>query len=204
MDERRDRRRLVAWVAEHVGVDGAVEALEELARRRLLHEQSRARHAVLAGVVVLERRLLGGRVEIGVREHEERALAAELGGEGHEVPRRRGRHQPPVSDEPVKLTRRRRPSATSVAPASSPIPWTTLKTPGGMPASSVRSARSEHESGAHSGGLRTTAHPAASAGAVFQVESMNGAFQGVITATGPAGMRRTRFRVPFELQSRGS
>ena len=70
----------------------------------------------------------------------------------------------PVSDEPVKLTRRRRPSATSVAPASSPIPWTTLKTPGGMPASSVRSARSEHESGAHSGGLRTTAHPAASAG----------------------------------------
>ena len=44
--------------------------------------------------------------------------------------------------------------------------------------------------------------PAASAGAVFQVESMNGAFQGVITAAGPAGMRITRFRVPFDSQTR--
>ena len=31
--------------------------------------------------------------------------------------------------------------------------------------------------------------PAASAGAVFQVESMNGAFHGVITTAGPLGMR---------------
>ena len=46
--------------------------------------------------------------------------------------------------------------------------------------------------------------PAASAGAVFQVESMKGAFQGVITPTGPAGMRVTRFEVPFELQVRSS
>jgi hypothetical protein len=79
-----------------------------------------------------------------------------------------------------------------------------LKTPGGSSASSVKSARSEQESGAHSGGLRTTVQPAASAGAVFQVESMKGAFQGVITPTGPAGMRRTRFAVPFELQRRSS
>ena len=93
----------------------------------------------------------------------------------------------PVSDEPVKLTRRRRGFETSAAPASSPIPWTTLKTPGGISASAVRSASSEHVSGAHSGGLRTTVQPAASAGAVFQVESMKGAFQGVITPTGPAG-----------------
>ena len=47
-------------------------------------------------------------------------------------------------------------------------------------------------------------HPAASAGAVFQVESMNGAFHGVITAAGPAGIRWTRFQVPFERQSRSS
>ena len=46
--------------------------------------------------------------------------------------------------------------------------------------------------------------PAASAGAVFQVESMNGAFHGVITAAGPAGIRCTRFHVPFERQSRSS
>ena len=47
-------------------------------------------------------------------------------------------------------------------------------------------------------------HPAASAGAIFQVESMNGAFHGVITAAGPAGMRWTRFQVPLECQSRSS
>ena len=44
--------------------------------------------------------------------------------------------------------------------------------------------------------------PAASAGAVFQVESMKGAFQGVITAAGPDGMRTTRFRVPLLDQTR--
>ena len=47
-------------------------------------------------------------------------------------------------------------------------------------------------------------HPAASAGAHFHVDSMNGAFQGVITAAGPAGIRWTRFQVPFERQSRSS
>ncbi len=46
--------------------------------------------------------------------------------------------------------------------------------------------------------------PAASAGAVFQVESMNGAFHGVITAAGPDGIRCTRFQVPFERQSRSA
>ncbi len=84
------------------------------------------------------------------------------------------------------------------------MPCTTLKTPGGSPASATRSASSEHESGDHSAGLSTTVQPAASAGAVFQVESMNGAFHGVITATGPAGIRCTRFQVPFERQSRSS
>jgi hypothetical protein len=79
-----------------------------------------------------------------------------------------------------------------------------LKTPGGKPASEKRSARSEQESGDHSAGLRTTVQPAASAGAVFQVESMKGAFHGVITAAGPAGMRCTRFQVPCERQSRSS
>ena len=65
-------------------------------------------------------------------------------------------------------------------------------------------ASSEHDSGDHSAGLSTTVQPAASAGAVFQVDSMNGAFHGVITAAGPAGMRWTRFQVPTECQSRSS
>ena len=92
----------------------------------------------------------------------------------------------------------------SAAPISSPIPWTTLKTPGGKPASATRSQRSEQESGDHSAGLRITVQPAASAGAVFHVESMNGAFHGVITTAGPLGIRTTRLRVPFDSQTRSS
>ena len=94
-----------------------------------------------------------------------------------------------VSGDPVNDTRRTSGWATSAAPASSPSPCTTLNTPAGKPACSARSASREHDSGDHSAGLRTTVHPAASAGAVFQVESMKGAFQGVITAAGPAGIR---------------
>ena len=43
--------------------------------------------------------------------------------------------------------------------------------------------------GLHSAGLCTTVQPAASAGAIFQVDSMNGVFHGVITPTGPIGTR---------------
>ncbi len=80
--------------------------------------------------------------------------------------------------EPVSATRRTSGWATSAAPTSSPMPWTTFSTPGGIPASLARSPSSEHDSGDHSAGLSTAVQPAASAGAVFQVESMNGAFHG--------------------------
>ena len=109
-----------------------------------------------------------------------------------------------VSGEPVNEMRRAPGCRVSAAPISSPIPCTTLKTPGGTPASATRSQRSEHERGDHSAGFRTTVQPAASAGAVFQVESMKGAFQGVITTAGPLGIRTTRFRVPFDSQTRSS
>ena len=59
-------------------------------------------------------------------------------------------------------------------------------------------------SGDHSAGLSTTVLPAASAGAHFQVESMKGAFHGVMTTVGPAGMRRTALWVPLESQRRAS
>ena len=51
------------------------------------------------------------------------------------------------------------------------------------------SASSTAVSGLHSAGLWTTVQPAASAGAIFQVDSMKGVFQGVITPTGPIGTR---------------
>ncbi len=109
-----------------------------------------------------------------------------------------------VSGEPVKLMRVSRGSCTSAAPTSSPMPCTTLNTPAGMPAAWARSASRLHDSGLHSAGLSTTVLPAASAGAHFQVLSMNGAFHGVITAVGPAGMRMTRLAVPFDDHTRSS
>jgi hypothetical protein len=45
-------------------------------------------------------------------------------------------------------------------------------------------------SGAHSGGFSTAVQPAASAGPTFQVESMKGAFQGVMSAATPEGSWR--------------
>ena len=51
------------------------------------------------------------------------------------------------------------------------------------------SARRTAESGLHSAGLWTIVHPAASAGAIFQVDSMNGVFHGVMIPTGPIGWR---------------
>ncbi len=96
-----------------------------------------------------------------------------------------------VSTEPVKEIRARPGCATSAAPASSPIPWTTFRTPGGRPASRAISPRSDAVSGDHSAGLRTAVQPAASAGPTFQVSSMSGAFQGEMSAATPDGSRRT-------------
>ena len=104
----------------------------------------------------------------------------------------------------MKLIRFTRWSPTSGGPTSSPIPCTRLNTPGGSPASTVRSASSEHDRGDHSAGLRMTVLPAARAGASFHVDSMNGAFHGVITTAGPAGIRSTVLRVPFDDQTRSS
>jgi hypothetical protein len=84
------------------------------------------------------------------------------------------------------------------------MPCTTLNTPAGMPASWHRSANRLQLSGLHSAGFRMTVLPAAKAGAHFHVLSMNGAFHGVMTTVGPAGMRMTRFAVPFDDHSRSS
>ena len=99
-----------------------------------------------------------------------------------------------VGTEPVNEMRASRGSLTSAAPVFAPVPCTILNTPGGRPAASAQSARSELVSGAHSGGLTTTVFPAASAGPSFQVPSISGAFHGVMIATTPAGSWRTMWR----------
>lgn len=69
---------------------------------------------------------------------------------------------------------------------------TRFRTPGGRPAFSAISASRRADSGEASAGLLTTVQPAASAVAVFHVESMKAVFQGVMTPP-----RRNRSRYPF-------
>ena len=89
MDQRRDRRRVVARVAEHVLVGEAVEELEERVRDRLLDEEARPGEADLAGVVVLPGGLARSGLEVGVREDEQRPLPTQLAGERNDVSRGR-------------------------------------------------------------------------------------------------------------------
>ena len=69
-------------------------------------------------------------------------------------------------------------------PASAP-PTTTFSTPAGTPASCATRANARLENGACSGGLSTTALPAATAGATFSARDMIGPFHGTIAATTP-------------------
>ena len=80
----------------------------------------------------------------------------------------------PVRVEPVKATMSTPGCATRWAPVVGPSPGTMLRTPGGIPVSAASSARRIALSGVAGSGFSTTAQPAASAGASFQVASMNG------------------------------
>ena len=74
------------------------------------------------------------------------------------------------------------------------MPWTVLSTPSGRPACFASFDRRSAVTGDHSAGLCTTVQPAARAGAIFQVDSMNGVFHGVMTPTGPIGTRVEMFQ----------
>ena len=67
--------------------------------------------------------------------------------------------------------------ATSAAPTVSPVPWTTLNTPGGIPASSASSATRTAVIGVCSAGLRTTLLPAQSANVAIAAAAV-GPFHG--------------------------
>ena len=85
MNQRRDRGAGLAAVACRVLVGIGEHALKERVAHRLLHQQARACQADLPRVVVLAGGLAGGGIEVGVGEHDEGALAAELRREGHDV-----------------------------------------------------------------------------------------------------------------------
>ena len=72
-------------------VDGAVKEVEEPLGHRFLDEEPGAGEADLAGVVVLAGGPARCGLEVGVGEHEQRPLPAELGRERDEVLRGRDR-----------------------------------------------------------------------------------------------------------------
>src|SRR4051812_17492453 len=94
----------------------------------------------------------------------------------------------PVEGSPVKQIRFTPGCEESGAPAVSPAPCTTLQTPPGRPAAASAAGGSDREAGAHAERLSTTGVPAGSAGASRQVESISGAFQGMINPVTPAGL----------------
>src|SRR6266571_3866825 len=99
----------------------------------------------------------------------------------------------PVAVEPVKaifrMSGRLRSSSWSVRAG---LAVTTLKVPGGSPASSAILAMASAVSGVAGDGFRTTLHPAARAGAILRGTIVAGKFQGVTAATGPTGWRSTQ------------
>ncbi len=94
----------------------------------------------------------------------------------------------PVRVSPVKETSGTSGWAASASPAESgPKPWTTLNTPAGRPASWAICASFHAPMGVNSAGLSTQVLPKASAGPIFQVSSISGTFQGVISPATPTG-----------------
>ena len=102
----------------------------------------------------------------------------------------------PVGVEPVNATLRTRGWVTSASPASGPVPVTTLRTPGGSPASARISASRSVVNGVESAGLATTVLPHSSAGPSLLHSSVVGKFHGTIAATTPSGRRSTRPSTP--------
>ena len=91
---------------------------------------------------------------------------------------------------------RTRSSSTSTSPIWADGPATTLSQPGGSPASSSSSASRSAESGVWLAGLRTTAQPAASAGASLCATRLSGKLNGEIAPTIPIGCRSVNASLP--------
>ena len=127
-----------------------------------------------------------GRVEVGVGEHDDRVLAAELeldpSAEAHRcMDLLTGGVGPGEGDCVDALVGR------EWAPAANPC--TTFSTPGGRPASMNAAASRSPIHGVIGDGLKTTVLPAARAGPILRLAMLSGKFHGVITPTTPTGSR---------------
>src|SRR5690606_20838697 len=105
-----------------------------------------------------------------------------------------GPHRPamrrPTALLPVKLIALTPGWTTRASPTEGPRPLTTFSTPAGKPISAASSPSIVAVRGVTSDGLATTVLPAASAGAIFQVNRYSGRFHGLMQPTTPSGRRR--------------
>ena len=97
----------------------------------------------------------------------------------------------PTGVEPVKVNFLTNLFEVISAPISLVFPVTILTSPFGKPALSAKITKAKADNGVAFAGLQTTAHPAASAGAIFLVNIAIGKFQGVMHATTPTGCLTT-------------
>jgi hypothetical protein len=95
----------------------------------------------------------------------------------------------PTFVEPVKLNFMTLGFVASSVAAARSFVGTTCKQPAGTPASKANFAKAMQLNGVSLGGLITTEHPAARAGATFLVIMAAGKFQGVIMPQTPTGSR---------------
>ena len=95
----------------------------------------------------------------------------------------------PTALLPVKLIALVEGCCTMASPTFGPRPLTTLSTPAGNPISAANAANIVAVRGVTSEGLATTVLPAASAGAIFQVNRYSGRFHGLMQPTTPSGKR---------------
>ena len=176
---------------------GALEMTHEAVEGRPLHQDARARAAILARVAEHRRRGgVGRRLHIGVREHHVGRLAAEL--ERHPLDRARRA----LGDPPADLGRAGEGHLRHVLVLHQPLPAHRAG-PGHHvhhalrePASSAIRASSIEVSGVSSAGFSTTVFPAASAGATFQAAIVSGKFHGVMRPTTPSGSRKVMSTPP--------
>src|SRR5690606_8639369 len=96
----------------------------------------------------------------------------------------------PTAVLPVNDTALTAGCTTIASPTFGPRPCTMFSTPAGNPISAASEPSIVAVIGVTSDGLATTVLPAASAGAIFQVNRYSGRFQGEIVATTPSGWRR--------------
>ena len=181
VDERSDVDPVVLPAAERSAPDPLAELAAELLGDRAVDQEPVGGRAGLAHVAHLgDHRAVDRRVDVGVLEHEERGVAAQLHRHPLQLPGGL------LDDDPADRRRagegafRSRGSAMRVRLrlAESEV-VTTLRTPSGNPASAITPASASIVSGVSSAGLTTIVQPAATAGPILRVPMAIGKFHGV-------------------------